>query len=129
MSAMTSTMLQPVIEAKLQPIEQRHSARYPVRLRTFYSGDLIDGNGTIVNLSSSGCSVKTASDVKDHSYVHLLLYLPEEASPLKIELAAVRWAKDRSFGLEFIRMSLAHQRRLREYLREIKVTPQAYCAA
>ncbi len=100
-------------------MEQRQEERYLAEVPITYAGDLIDGEGTVVNLSASGCGVRTTRKVRDRSYVHLCLYLPQKRT-LKIELAAVRWANANSFGLEFIRISKDQRRRLREYVNSLR---------
>ena len=96
--------------------EQRQSRRYQVRCPIVFSGDLIDGRGTIEDLSTTGCGVRTGRSIKGCPYVHLFLYLPDEDLPMKIELAAVRWSKINAFGLEFIRLSQDQQKRLQQFL-------------
>lgn len=105
-------------------MEHRHVQRQPVRFPVSFSGDLIDGDGVVINLTTSGCGVRTAKKVTGRSYVHVILHLPHEDKPMKVELAAIRWADGQVFGLEFIRIGSAQQRRLREYLNflERKVT-------
>lgn len=104
-------------------MEQRYLSRKPVRFPIIFSGDLLDGEGEVIDLSTSGCGVFTEEDVKSRSYVHALLYLPNEEKPMKVELAAVRWSAGEAFGLEFIRITTEQKRRLREYLHMMDSRP------
>ena len=97
-------------------MEQRQEQRYPARCSIAYSGDLVDGNGTVFNLSPSGCGVQPTKKVRAGSYLHLFLYLDAEEAPLKIELAVVRWVQASLLGLEFIRISSWQQMRLKQHL-------------
>ena len=97
-------------------MEHRDTQRIPVRFPISFSGDLIDGEGEVYNLTSSGCGVRSGEHVHGRSYVHLFLHLPHWRKPMKVELAAVRWANERAFGLEFIRINQEQQKRLREFL-------------
>ncbi len=101
-------------------MEQRQEQRYPVRCSIAYSGDLIDGDGTVVNLSPSGCGVRPTKSVRAGSYLHLFLYLGAEEVPLKIELAVVRWAQASLLGLEFIRISSWQRLRLKQHLADVQ---------
>ncbi len=101
-------------------VEQRQEQRYPVQCPLAYSGDLIDGNGTVTNLSPSGCGIRPTKGVKAGSYLHLFLYLCAEEAPLKIELAVVRWAQASLLGLEFIRISSWQRLRLKQHLADMQ---------
>lgn len=103
--------------------ELRFSPRYPVQLPILFSGDLVHGKGTVVNLSRSGCGLRTSKRVSRGLYLHLLLRLPRERVPLKVELAAVRWTQNSTCGVEFIRMSVQQQKRLIEYLSFLGMSP------
>jgi c-di-GMP-binding flagellar brake protein YcgR len=103
--------------------DKRFSTRYRVQLPILFSGDLVHGKGLVFNLSRSGCGLKTSKNITPGIYVHLLLRLPQERIPLKVELAAVRWANHRTCGIEFIRMSGQQQRRLGEYINFLGMTP------
>ncbi len=104
-------------------MEQRQTERYPVQFPVRFGGDLIEGEGLVTDLSTTGCGLQTRSRVKDRAYVHLFLYLPPEGVPMKVELAAVRWVSEQAVGLEFIRLSATHQKRLREYVKLLEMTP------
>jgi len=102
-------------------VERRQEQRYPARCSLTYWGDLIDGNGTVFNLSPSGCGIRPTKGVRAGSYLHLFLYLGVEQAPLKIELAVVRWAQALLLGLEFIRVSRWQQMRLTLHLSDLKM--------
>lgn len=68
-----------------------------------------------MNLSITGCGLHAGKYLKDHSYVHVFLFLPDYDLPLKMP-AAVRWKNDNTYGLEFIRMRQDQQKRLQEFL-------------
>ena len=52
----------------------------------------------------------------DGAYLTLRMALPHPHSPIKIDQAVVRWAKDREFGLELLQMRPTEQERLRQFL-------------
>ena len=77
----------------------------------------------MVNLSPEGCSIGCDQDVKQGSYLSLNVSLPDEASPLVIDRAVVRWSMERAFGLEFIRMEPEQKVRLGRLVKALEAKP------
>ena len=77
----------------------------------------------MVNISKVGCAVQCDQQVGKGAYLHLFLRLPERPVPMKIELAAVRWARGGLFGMEFIRIHPTEQGRLHEAIKFLEVRP------
>jgi len=48
----------------------------------------------------------------------ILIELPRHATPLHIQLGAVRWSHGSEFGVEFLRLEPDQERRLREVIQE-----------
>ncbi len=97
--------------------------RYPVQIPVVYSGDLVEGDGTVLNLSMGGCAVEGTAVVQGGAYLYLRIYLRPDETPMKVELAAVRWASDKMFGVEFIRQTAEEQERLRQFIHLLKMKP------
>ncbi len=89
-------------------IHRRLSVDYPV----IFGGAPFVGEGTVADLSLTGCSVNCDRTVLMGSYVKLSVLLPDPTSSLFIELGKVRWVKDQSFGVEFIRLPMLARHRL-----------------
>lgn len=70
------------------------------------------GEGTVSNLSLAGCSIACERTVLTGSYIKLSVLLPNPTSSLFIELGKVRWVREHSFGVEFIRLPTIARRRL-----------------
>lgn len=104
-------------------MEQRQSERFKVQIPIAFSGDLVEGDGLVVDISRGGCGVGSDQSARQGSFVHLFLYLPHYVAPIKIELAVVRWAIGEAFGLEFIRMSPQHQHHLRQFIETLPSAP------
>jgi hypothetical protein len=60
------------------------------------------GDGTLMNLSLHGCRIKGAPSFSCGSRLRLQLWLPDQAQPMAIEQAVVRWVKDDQFGVSFL---------------------------
>lgn len=96
----------------MSTMERRKFPRFDIRLPVAFSGPGGAGEGVVVNLSREGCCI--ASDVSPRvgSYLDLRLELPDVASPLRIESAAVRWTTQAEFGIQFLYMNQTVHARL-----------------
>jgi hypothetical protein len=92
----------------------RYSVTYPV----IFGGAPFVGEGTVCNLSLTGCSVTCDRTVLAGSYVRLSLILPDPTSSLFIELGKIRWSRGNRFGVEFIRFPTLTRHRLDRVIEE-----------
>jgi len=77
------------------------------------------GEGTVIDLSKRGWKatvVISSHSVRPGTYLKLRLYLHDQAPPVDVDSAAVRWAKGQEFGLEFLIMGSEQEERLRRFL-------------
>jgi len=112
------------MEEREPPDEERRTyPRFPLSCPVAFSGDLLEGEGNVVNISKVGCAVQSDQQVGKGAYLNLFLRLPEGPVPMKIELAAVRWVRGGLFGMEFIRIHLMEQGRLHEAITFLEVRP------
>ncbi len=91
----------------------RYAHRYPSQCPVIFLGDHLVGEGTVRNVSQGGWKVDSDQPVQRGHYFALRVLLPDQAVPMKVGLAAVRWSSGREFGLEFLRMQPEEQVRLR----------------
>lgn len=89
-------------------IHPRLSVAYPV----IFGGAPFVGEGTVSDLSLTGCAVNCHRTVLIGSYIKLSVLLPDPTASLFIELGKVRWVKDNTFGVEFIRLATLTRHRL-----------------
>jgi c-di-GMP-binding flagellar brake protein YcgR len=107
-------------------MEVRRDQRFLVHFHSVFSGPtLSESFCTIVNLSEGGCCVLTDSQVYAGIQLTLHLHVPDEASPIHIEKAAVRWNRGRELGVGFITVAPPHQERLGQLLARLKREQQA----
>ncbi len=105
-------------------MERRRSPRFPVEFTLDFIAHLDTmGVGIVSNLSMEGCALEGNLIVHEGWNLELHLLLPDLASPLKVELAAVRWSQGRRFGVEFLRMGDEEQERLRRFVSTLETTP------
>ena len=83
---------------------------------------VIVGDGEVVDLSTEGCALRTKVTVEQGDYLEVHLTLPdhEAATPLTVELAAVRWVRQPVCGLEFILMTPGNPDWLRSYVKTLQ---------
>ncbi len=87
----------------------RGARRFPVRYPVIFGGAPFVGEGRLLDLSLTGCSVQCDRIVLRDSYIRLNWIIPEHGS-LSVDLARIRWVRNTSFGVEFIRLpSMAQQ--------------------
>ena len=77
----------------------RIHVRYPASVQT----DNGAGEGTLFDLSPTGCRMQSNIALAPGSYLALHIEAPEADSPLAVEVSIVRWHKDNQFGVEFLR--------------------------
>ena len=92
-----------------------------VELRCFlrFSSGEIEGEGTITNISTSGCRAESDINMAEGLDVLLLIHLPNQSSPVKVERAAVRWVSGNAFGLNFILFFPSERSRLRTFIEKM----------
>lgn len=97
-------------------MEQRKHPRFTVQFPAWFADERIESEGKAWNLSTGGCAIESETPIPIGSYVKMRLSLPNEATPLSIEVAAVRWSNPHGFGVEFIGMSGDDQNRLQRFV-------------
>ncbi len=79
--------------------QPRVPVHYPVRL---HSDDNM-GAGILMNLSPSGCQVRSTLPLETGTYVAVDITVPHQAQPVAVELSIVRWEHNGKYGLEFVK--------------------------
>lgn len=102
-------------------IECRQYPRIPVDMQvSFSSSDTTDIlEGTMFDLSPTGCAVTSLSTVQPGSALRMLIRATDLGSAITIKSAVVRWSGGGEFGVEFLALSEIDQRRLHRLLQFI----------
>jgi PilZ domain-containing protein len=100
---------------------RRGESRVPVEFGLMYSalderGDLIMGDGTVIDISNSGLGIRGNMAVKTGMEMTLFVYLPDGQDPLFVLEARVAWSAGHQFGVEILKMNLRERNRLRYFL-------------
>ena len=104
-----------------RPAEPRCELRSPRHYRIFFTTDLVEGEGTILNIGKDGCKVECETPVEVDATLEAWLFLPDFEWPVRIERAKVVWHDGDVFGLEFIDLRPAQRERLRKFLQPVTV--------
>lgn len=105
--------------------EKRHHRRFPVQFRSSFSSvNVVGGEGTLADLSVRGCRIECRIAVKPGTELQLKIHLPNEAAPLGITVAAVRWSRGETFGVEFMDMHDEQWKRLGRLIASVEL-PEA----
>lgn len=80
--------------------------------------------GQAKDLSTLGCAIETDEPPPPQTYLQVELSLPDGEPPLEIQLAAVRWSRERCFGVEFIAIGEAQRTRLRHYFASLDASAE-----
>jgi len=97
-------------------MEARQSPRVPLASTAYLESDRDSAEGALLDLSRTGARLSSVYPVQPRDYLSLSLSLPFQVPSLEVMLAAVRWAKGKNFGVEFIQIAEGEQRRLRDFL-------------
>ena len=79
----------------------------------FFGDDDYEGEGTMLDLSTSGCRISSNETLQVGMVLKLSLFLKDHQWPMRIDGAIVRWAKEGTYGIEFTSIRLAQRERLR----------------
>ena len=107
---------------QVRPVcNRRGESRVPVEFGLMYSalderGDLIMGDGTVIDISNSGLGIRGTMAVKTGIEMTLFVYLPDGQDPLFVLEARVAWSAGHQFGVEILKMNLRERNRLRYFL-------------
>ena len=105
-------------------MERREYPRVTVQLPVSLSSSGVAGGGLVTGLSARGCTVVSDELIQTGTSLALHIQLPEQYAPLKVDLAEVRWAQGREFGLEFLRLRLEEKTRLHRFLSALLPRPK-----
>jgi hypothetical protein len=74
------------------------------------------GLGVVYDVSMKGARVSSEAPIKLGDQVMVTLQLPKQIEPLAIARATVRWAKNQTFGLEFMHLTFTGALQLKRFI-------------
>lgn len=97
-------------------MEQRRFQRFADNSHVAFASETVKGEGRLENLSLGGAAILSDLPMARGDYVTMSITFPTQAGAIQVDLAPVRWVKEGSFGVEFIRMAPGSQQQLKQYL-------------
>ena len=79
------------------------------------------GQGSGTNLSMGGCNFTTATPLASGMVLRMELQIADGVAPVVVEAAAVRYARERSVGVEFLQWQESERDRLQLYVRGLLI--------
>ena len=103
-------------------MKPRMAERFLLRSRVTFSGIGVElkGEGTLSDLSKTGCRIESDTRPPEGTELKLELFLSDYAWPMKVDRAVVRWTKGRAFGLELVSLQSAQRDRLTRIIMKFK---------
>lgn len=92
-------------------VDRREHLRIPVRLFLSFSGGKVRGDGTVLDISMSGCIIESQALVHLDDIFYLQISLEDEHAPLEIA-AMVRSVSSRGIAFKFLRAAQENRRLL-----------------
>lgn len=74
------------------------------------------GIGVVYDVSMKGARVSSEAPIKPGDQVVVTLQLPKQLAPVAVERATVRWAKEQTFGLEFMHLTFTGALQLKRFI-------------
>ena len=105
-------------------MEQRSNLRYRAQFRSSFSSvAMVDGEGSLMDLSIRGCRIESLIAVKPGATLEIRIEAIDHCPPIQIQAAVVRWSRDRQFGIEFEVIAPTEWAHLQEIVKQIELEP------
>ena len=107
-------------------IALRGQTRLRVQFRGLFSAgvSMVGGEGFLQDLSHYGCRMESNISLPTGTELELcFFYGARQVVPIRVDLATVRWANGREFGVKFLRLQSHDETRLRHVIAELLGCP------
>jgi PilZ domain len=98
----------------------RKARRVELRSLLSFSAGEVEGEAIITNISTSGCRAESDINMAEGLTLQVMIQLPNQSPPIKVERAAVRWVSDNAFGLNFILIFPSERARLHTLIGKLR---------
>ena len=102
------------------PLDRRYAERAPLHVRVLYASEsgqrLIKAEGSLTDLSKSGCKILGVMPPDEGTTITLFLYLSDGRPPMCLTEATISWVRGQSFAAKFPRLTPDERKRLQELI-------------
>lgn len=104
---------------KYQRVEEdrREHERLPVNFAVTFASHGVVGKGSVADISMSGCTIQTGTQLLAGNIIHLSLHISNELPAVTVDAAVVRNARLNRVGLEFLTFPRSERERLQAFIR------------
>ena len=99
--------------------DRREYVRIPIQVPVAFSGEQVQGQGTVVNLSMRGCALETNTQPRSGEVLGLRLDALNGCPRIVIEAAVVRSIVRNEVGLEVLRIQESEREKLRHVIEKL----------
>ncbi len=107
-----------------QTLEKRQHDRIVTRFQITFSGNGIDGSGTVTLVSLVGCAIETDTKLSSGQILQLQLKPSDRDPAVAVDAAVVRGIRSPVVGLQFLRFRMEERERLSQFVRGLRATQQ-----
>jgi hypothetical protein len=86
-----------------------------------FASDEGSGDGTLVNVSMGGCSLRTRVELPIGTIIKLTLQVSSEIQPVVVDAAVVRSVRAGGLGVEFLQWQQSERERLQLFVRGLLI--------
>ncbi len=102
------------------PLDRRYAERAPISCKVVYSGEdgarIVKVEGTLQDLSKTGCKILGTTQPVMGDDLTLFLYLDDGKTPMCLAGGQITWVKGLSFAIRFPRLTPEERKRLQEVI-------------
>jgi hypothetical protein len=101
-------------------MERRETLRLKVQFKSLFAAPrMVEGEGTVVDLSHAGCRIATLVQVPRGTNLEVRLMLPDDLPTLTVESCIVRWSRGHEFGVQFLELREEECARLSRFVGKV----------
>lgn len=102
------------------PLDRRYAERASLQTRVLYTSEdgstLLKAEGSLTDLSKSGCKIEGPVPPPEGSHVTLFLYLSDGQPPLCLTEATISWVRGSAFAAKFPDLTPEERKRIQELI-------------
>jgi len=115
-----SPLLPGLMKNAYAPLDRRYAERAPMLARVLYASEsgprLVKAEGSLADLSKSGCKILGTTPPDEGSSITLFLYFADGCPPMCLTEATISWVSGLAFAAKFPQLTPDERKRLQELI-------------